>query len=277
MSKTGTKLACQIGVKYARLLHDFHWMKFKSRTATPGWAGLSSTPETVPLFMHPNNGGPKDDIRLTKEWEKFAERINPPEGFRFIMIPKSGWLNRNDAADTLGFGGNVVEVSATVKNFAQVKTFNVNEKPPDPATWNFETHPELVHKFTVITRMGNVINPANGIDSYNFLIGKSPLYVPFERLEFFPALPNKIKIKATSLPRVRTRETASVNGKVIGKFLPLESAVVEEYAPRGTSVWGKTERGWLALCWYLSAGNLRYFTSWAMKTIPAIPPHTVKA
>ncbi|HSS97261.1 MAG TPA: hypothetical protein VLK33_09535, partial [Terriglobales bacterium] len=67
-------------MQYARLVHDYQWMSFKSRTATPGWAGFSSTPETVPFCLHPNQGAPKDEIKLNEEWTEFTRGVNSPAG-----------------------------------------------------------------------------------------------------------------------------------------------------------------------------------------------------
>lgn len=259
-------------MRYARLLHDFQWMKYPSRTVTPGWDGLRSTPETVPLFLTPNPNSHKDDLKLGSAWEEYLEDINEDRAFKFIMWPPAGWFNKNRNADTLGFGGNVVEVLSVNNRSAQVKTFDLAGTPPSSTEFNFETHPEVVHKFTVITKKGSVINPAEGIDSYIFLIGRSPLYVPLNRLEFFPRLPIEIKINLTTIPWLLVKDAPGSSGNVVGKLIPSQKITVHEYAPRGTYVWGRTDLGWIALCWNPKAGNLRYFTSWRMKTMPPVPP-----
>lgn len=271
MSQLGTKLATFQPVRYARLLHDYQWMKYKSRTVTPGWAGLRSTPQTVPLFTNKSLGR-KDDIWLGAAWTEYLKGLHDERGFKFIMWPPAGWFNKNTAADTLGFGGNVVEVLSIEGKGAQVKTFDVSDKPPHPATWNFETHPEIVHKFTVISHSGAVINPAEGVDIYVFLIGRGPLYVDLKRLEFFPKLPVQIKVNANTLPCLLVKDAPG--GKNIDRMLPLEAASVYEYAPRGTYVWGRTPKGWIALCWYPDVHRCRYFTSWRMNTIPPVPPRS---
>ncbi|MEX2160346.1 MAG: hypothetical protein WD751_00375 [Anaerolineales bacterium] len=250
-------------------------MKFPSRTRTPGWAGLRSTPETVPLWLTPRKSSHKDDLPLGQAWMAYLRSLNDDRGYKFITWPPAGWFNKNLNADTLGFAGNVVEVLGIEGNSARVRTFNMGDKPPDPAKWNFETHPELVHKFTVITRNGGVVNPAEGIDAYIFLIGRKPLYIPLNRLEFFPSLPAKISIKVTTLPWLLAKDAPGSAGQKIDKYLPMASATVYEYAVRGTYVWGRTDKGWIALCWYPVANKWRYFTSWRMKTIPPIPPKSV--
>lgn len=262
-------------MRYARLLHDYHWMKFKSRTVTPGWAGLSSTPETVPLFTSAGSRGAKDDLKLGPAWTDFLKGLNSPQSYKFIMWPPAGWFNKNKLADTLSFGGNVVQVREINKGSARVETFALEEESPDPSRFNFETRPDLVHKFTAITRHGNIINPGKGLDVFTFIIGRKPMYIPLSRLEFFPALPVEITIKATTVPWLLVKDAPGSVGKVVDRMLPLQKFTLHEYAPRGTYVWGRTDKGWIALCWYPKVGNLRYYTSWQMKTIPPVPPKLV--
>lgn len=262
-------------MRYARLLHDYQWMKFKSRTVTPGWNGLSSTPETVPLFTSAGARGAKDDLQLGMDWTEFLKSINSPGAFKFIMWPPAGWFNKNKNADTLSFGGNIVQVREISKSSARVETLELEERAPEPQHFNFESRPDLVHKFTVITRQGAVINPANGMDVYMFIIGRKPMYIPLNRLEFFPKLPVDITIKTTTVPWLLVKDAPGSSGKVVDRMLPLQKFTVHEYAPRGTYVWGRTDKGWIALCWYPKIGTLRYFTSWQMKTIPPVPPKVV--
>lgn len=259
-------------MRYARLLHDYQWMKFKSRTLTPGWFGFNNTPETVPFKVNPAPNAAKDDYKLPAAWERYVGQVNPKAGFKFIMIPKSGWLNTNQGADTLGFGGNVIEIIEEAKNgMARIGCFDVNDSPPD-ASWNYQTHPERVHKFTVITRNGGVQNPANGVDAYNIVFGRRPMYVEMSRFEYFPSLPFEATVSALSLPWLRLREQPHIQAKIVGNLKPLEKTQVLEYAPRGGDVWGRTPKGWIALAWYPSGSRPRFFTNWHMATLPPPPP-----
>ncbi|MGH2581758.1 MAG: hypothetical protein ACRDFQ_02525 [Anaerolineales bacterium] len=257
---------------YARLLHDFQWMGYKSRTVTPGWPGLPSTPETVPFFRAP--GGGKDDVPLDHRWEEYLRALNSSRAFKFIMSPPAGWFNRNENADSLGFAGNVVEVLDIINKSARIKTYNFNNKPPEPDNWNFQKHPELVHKFTVITQNGGVTNPAEGIDVYIFVIGRGDLYVPLSRLELFPKLPLDISVHPSILLGLEIREAPEPGSKVLGKLAPAKKTRIHEYAPRGTNVWGRIDEGWVSLCWYPRPEMKRpkYYTSWEMETVPPVPP-----
>lgn len=254
---------------YARLLHDFQWMSYKSRTVTPGWPGLPSTPETVPLFVSPNKSD-KDDVPLSQEWDNYLRQINNERGYKFIISPPAGWFNRNKLADSLGFGGNVVEVLETVKQSAKINSFNFKNNPPE--TWNFESHPHLIQKFTAITKDGGVVNPAEGIDVYTFIIGRTSLYVPLVRLEIFPKLPMQVTVSLSKAFGISIYDSPNLNGKVVGKLGALKKTTILEYAPKGCNVWARTDKGWIHLMLYPKNSSPNYFTTWKMKTIPAPAP-----
>lgn len=258
---------------YARFLHDFQWMSFKSRTVTPGWPGLPSTPETVPLYVTPNKSD-KDDVPLNEKWLEYLEGINSSRGFKFIISPPAGWFNRNKLADSLGFGGNVVEIRELTNQAGRVKSFHYSDTPPSPNDYNFRTHPELIQKFTVITEDGGVTNPAEGIDVYTFLISRKPIYVPLARIEFFPNLPVEVTINRSLLWGLDIREQPTQFNKVVGKVGGGKTVSVFAYSPSATSVWGRIDEGWIPLCWYPNTGykGPKYYTSWSMKTIPPVPP-----
>ena len=175
--------------KYARILYDtqiplYH---YQARSADPEWKGLNSPPQTCPLWKGPKGG--KDDIPIQKTtWLDYLREINSLAAFKFIQWEPAGWYNKNKSADTLAFAGNIVEVIGIKGTAAQVKTFQFNNAPKNPKQFakefNHETHPELVHFFTVITRSGFVIKPSFGLQTYIFLIGRTPLYIPLSRLVF---------------------------------------------------------------------------------------------
>lgn len=255
---------------YARLLHDFQWMSYKSRTVTPGWPGLPSTPETVPFFKAPKGG--KDDVPLDDKWRAYLKELNSARGYKFIISPPAGWFNRNQMADSLGFGGNVVEIVEIANGAAKIKRFHYKDNPPPADSWNYEEHPELIHKFTVISPTGQVVNPANDIDVYVFVIGRGDLYVPLVRVEMFPSLPKDVTVNLSKAFGLNVREEPSMSSKVVQKYPARKQVTVSEYALRGSSVWGRTDKGWIALCWYPSNGRPNYYTTWKMKTEPPVAP-----
>jgi hypothetical protein len=259
--------------EYARLLHDYQWMSYKSRTVSPGWAGLPSTPETVPFYVNSTAGSAdKDDVILSTAWDKYLQQLNGERGYKFIISPPAGWFNRNKAADSLGFGGNVVEVISTDKKSAKIKAFHFKDNPPSASSWNFDSHPELVHKFTVITSTGQVVNPATDIDVYTFVIGRNNLFVPLTRIEMFPKLPQTVKVSLTKAFGLEIKSAPSDGAKTIGKFGTLKSITLTNYAPKGQEVWGETDEGWVKLYYYERNTKVNYTTSWSMKTLPPVPP-----
>lgn len=255
---------------FARLLHDFQWMGYPSRTVSPGWAGLPSTPETVPFFTSPSKGD-KDDVKLDDAWDRYLRELNGERGYKFIISPPAGWFNRNNLADSLGFGGNVVEVEGIEKDYVRLKAFHFKNSPPPADNWHFQSHPELIHKFTAITHDGRVVNPATDIDVYILVIGRANLYVPLSRVELFPELPLTVSVHLTKSFGLQIHETPSRSGRVSGKYAAKAKITLLEYAPKGTDVWARTEDGWVPMYSYSRNTDLLYHTTWSMKTLPAVP------
>jgi hypothetical protein len=167
-----------------RLLHDFEVKEYnyRARSADPKWPGKPHPPETVPLWK--GIGGGKDDIILTPAYMEYLRRINTPAAFKFICWRPAGWFNMGPrGVDTLGFGGNVVEVEEVIGKVAKIKTLKLSVPPPHPDVVNHKTYPELIHKFTVITKKGKIIQPGKALAVYIFLISKEGyLYVPLSRV-----------------------------------------------------------------------------------------------
>jgi hypothetical protein len=253
---------------FARLLHDFQWMGYQSRTVSPGWPGLPSTPETVPFFTSPSKGD-KDDVPLDENWDSYLRQINGERGYKFIISPPAGWFNRNHLADSLGFGGNVVEVEDIVNDHIRLKSFHFKNSPPPVDNWHFQSHPELIHKFTAITQTGQVINPATDIDAYVLVIGRGPLYVPLTRAELFPELPMQVTVHLSKSFGLQIFNAP--NGSLVGKYPAKQRVTLLEYLPKGTDVWARTDQGWVKLYSYTRTTDLIYHTTWSMKTLPAVP------
>jgi len=245
----------------ARFKHDFQWTTDWIR---PG--RLTSYPETVPLFVAPREGAGKDDVRLPPTWTAYVQTINPDRG-KYILTPAAGWLNSNESADSLGFGGNLVGILDDVdKDWAHVASFNAGNAPPDPRLVNYQSGDPRIQKFTAITKGGQIRNAGSGLDVYSVILARGELYVPRYRIEKFPDLPMTVLIDQTALRgetlRVRSAPDASTS---IVQGLLSESVDILEYAPRGSNVWGRIPEGWIAL---LFEG--KYFTSWRMETTPPL-------
>jgi len=245
----------------ARFKHDFQWAVDWIRPQK-----LDTYPETVPLFVAPNKTAGKDDVRLSAAWTVFVQTINPDQG-KFILTPKAGWLNSNESADSLGFGGNVVRIlDEPNKDWAHVHSFKAQDSPPDPRIVNYQAGDPRIQKFTAVAQGGIIRNAGPGLDVYSVLLGRGELYVPKERLEKFPELPVQAMIDEKELRgealRVRSRPEAIAP---VVRGLKSGSVQILEYAPRGSNVWGRIAGGWIAL---LFEG--RNFTTWSMETTPPL-------
>jgi hypothetical protein len=223
----------------------------------------------------------KGDVWLSKKWKDYLQAINPPGGADFALEPQAGWLNANIKADTLGFGGNFVEVLRTVGVYAQVKCFNDEDDPPDPTQSNYLSGDPRIQKWTVVTQRGNIINPAKGRDIYTVLIGSGDLWLHVSRLEFFPDLPMDVQVSWKAWRGLFVRSSPERNSDnvigVVGPYSFSHPITLLEYAPRGSSVWAKVrlvdgKEGYLAALWYPAPKQLNYYTSWKMLTDPPIAP-----
>ena len=253
--------------------------------------GQNATPETVPIQTGTiNESGKlivagKDDIWLPGKWKDYLHAINPPGGGDWALEPKAGWLNTNQQADTLGFGGNLVEVLRVLGPYAQVKCFDVNGKPPNPRAINYLSGDARIQKWTVVARRGNIINPGNNSrDIYSFLISKTDMWIHVSRLEFFPTLPKQVKVRWLAWRGLYVRSTPERKSNnvigVVGPFSFSQPVTLLQYAPRGSSVWAKArlrngKEGYLPVLWYPSPGPIKYYTSWKMLTAPPIAPKAI--
>lgn len=268
---------------YARFKHDID--AFGDSRSIP--EKQKATPETVPLQIGKlsTSGdiqvGGKDEIWLSSAWKDYLFAINPKNGADYVLTPKAGWLNTNDKADTLGFGGNLVEIHRVVGVYAEVRCFDANGLPPDPEVSSYHSGDPRVQKWTVVQRGGAILNPGKGADIYSLLLSKQDMWIHVSRLEFFPTLPMQVTVSSAAWKGLYVRSQPDVRkGKVVGVVGPWtfsNPVTLLEYAPRGSSVWAKVQmnngkEGYIAILWYPAASQMKYYTSWRMDTTPPIPP-----
>lgn len=131
-----------------RVKHDFEKPVKVSRSS--GWkpgTKLRGLPETVRLM------GGRGSVLMSVAWTKHIQKINTPNGYRYVQKEKSGWTNAGPfpRVECLTFGGNIVEVTKIVGNKAYVKTYFNNQTPPP------EFGPlSLVQRFSVVYNDGTV-------------------------------------------------------------------------------------------------------------------------
>lgn len=262
---------------YARCKSDVDtaWWGYKPRSADKNWdkrdrkGTWRTPPATVSLSRHAA-GHAKDAFRIPKNWLEFVMAINggkKSRSYKALMRRAGGWNNMgslsNPKIESLAWWGSVLELTGVSGRYARVKTFDFKSDPPNPAAYNYESHPELIHQFTAISNKGKMFLLGRGYRAYSILLARGPLYVPLDRIELFPELP---RIETITIWRLNIRANPTLKAERVGQYKYREEVRIFDYAVRGPSVWGKTDKGWIAIG---LASDSRRYTTWGMKTIPA--------
>ncbi len=260
-------------VQYFRVKHDSQiaLYDYKSRTAAKGWHGVNLfTPETVPLFVLPQPGSGTNRTKVNGSWEPYINALNGnnEKKLRYLKADDTALFNTSGFPnlESLTMGGNIVTLAEITNGWGRVNTIDF-ERPGVLKDVNYQTHPDLVHKFVVVgyrkdTRITYWLNPPHG-DIYWPLVSNRAVWIPMERLEPFPILPMEVTAKTSQ----EVRKTPGVDGEESGyEFTEGETRSIVEYYPSGSSVWGRLSGGgWIALVLHW-----KYPTSWSMATLP--PP-----
>jgi hypothetical protein len=203
----------------------------------------------------------------TKPWE-YISRPNAgifnytrkPDGSMDIEWYENG---RKPVLNTVGFDGNIVNVTEIKGKIGLIEAIDVNKYVP---LYTYLERPDLVHQFTAVTKHGRLYKAGNGITVYVPLLTRFQSALPLEILEPFPTLPMYVKVEwASGLNR---RKSPSVNSEKLNAFPQGRQLLVKEYRPRGAEVWGKMNGGFI--CLYTPTLQNPYSTSWKMVTSP--PP-----
>ena len=263
-------------VQYFRVKHDnqLAMFNYQSRTAAPDWNSFSQTPEIVVLFAAPKEGTGTRRTPLDGAWETYIDALNDNNEGKLRFLKSSTTALFNGAGfpqmESLTMGGNIITLEAIQDGWGKVHTMDYNH-PGSADVENYFTRPDLVHKFVLViwsrknksTYWGN---PTKG-DIYYPFVTRNDVWVQMERLEPFPILPMTVLASESQ----EIRKSPQVDGEPTGfELSENESAVIVEYFPSGSSVWGRLQRGgWVALLLYEN-GASNYLTSWSMATLP--PP-----
>jgi hypothetical protein len=267
--------------RFARLMHDPQWMEYSSRIAAPDWPNgfyFDWYPQTVQLYLRPKGGAGR--LAYSAEWLQYLRELQPNDaaavwlarvaaglfnkGNSFIPILNLEQLKQEPVAEGISSGGNVVLVNETKQGSGRIEMLFFRNAPPDPEKINYQTTPWLVSKFTSISIDGELGN-AGGIDVYfpHLAKQKEGYWVELKRVEFFPALPfcakTKLAVDLYDAPLGNRFANSPVG----------ETLLIDDYAPRGSEVWGHSQFGWVRLV-YLENGLPIYETSWSMETRPPI-------
>ena len=176
-------------IKYGRLLHDYQLKN------PPNRGNFGTLPETIPFNWKPR-GGKGPGLLLTDEWMDFMEVLNPgAKEFRFATGQHTGWVNKwkrkgkklYPVAECLSMGGNVVTVLEVRGKFVRIASQNILRAPR--FEMSFDSDPVYIHKFSCITKTGELRKPSSGLDVYYPVLSKGPLWVALERIELFDYQP----------------------------------------------------------------------------------------
>lgn len=266
--------------EYYRIKHDSQLKvyDYKSRTGDENWSGVGSqTPEVVPLFAQPKLTSGTQRTKLTDDWETLIDALNDNNESKLRYLKADNTALFNSAGfpqlESLTMGGNVITLDEISGEWGEVHTLDPVQ-PPETEKINYITNPDLIHKFVVVgwrekSKETIWVNPPKG-DLYWPLVSSHPVWIPLERLEKFPDLP--VKVTANRLVYIQTNPNLA-NAPTTSRLSVGKTAVVVEYKPSGSNVWGRLKSGgWIALLWYPTADDPQYPTSWKMETLPPPPP-----
>jgi hypothetical protein len=249
---------------------------FKSRTSggPTDQAGLQ-TPETVAMFVGAKSSSGTLRTRVDGSWETFINALNDhqPGKLNYLKADNSALFNTSGfpQLESLTMGGNIVQLVEIRGEWGRVHTLGVGQNL-DPGEVNYFTRPDLVHKFVVVgwdrsTKTTYWTNPPKG-DIYWPLVTSGPVWIPLNRLEIFPILPEVVTANMTLSIRTKPDMDADPTRLELPAGQP---KTIIEYHPSGSDVWGRLESGgWIPLLFY-EKGKLQYPTSWRMETLPPPP------
>jgi hypothetical protein len=258
---------------YARCKSDLDtkWWDHESRTAGDNWNDLPTAPATVSLSVTPA-GHAKDHFEPPAEWLDYIAALNggkDSKAYKGLLRKGGSWNNigklSHPRLESIAFWGAVLQIEEVVGRYARVKTMNARGTPPNPNAVNYQNRPELVHQFTAIDQRGRMRLMSDGVRAYSVMVSTGDLYVPLDRVEFFPKLPREVYVK-TDLNTYATPPANGSHNMNAARLVSGQTVRIVRYAVRGPEVWARTLQGWIALC---IGSPSRFLTSWEMKTNPA--------
>jgi len=260
-------------IQFFRVKHDnqLATYNFKSRTAADDWGGVNLfTPETVPLFVLPQESSGTHRTVVDGAWETFINSLNgnDEKKLRYLKANNTALFNTSGFPnlESLTMGGNVITLVEIKNGWGRVNTLDY-KGPGKLKDVNYVTRPDVVHKFVVVgykksTKATYWLNPPRG-NIYWPLVSDRAVWVQMDRLEPFPILPMEVTAKKTQAIR---KEPATDGEETGTDFLKGQTRSLVEYYPSGGNVWGRLSGGgWIALVLHWE-----YLTTWSMATLP--PP-----
>lgn len=221
---------------------------YNSRTRLPGYSHVSGgiTPATVRL-----QGG-KGNLQLTQEWIDYIDRLNEHNDviLRYLFHKDSGWQNSSQYArvEELAFENQFLTVTRVSGDKAYIQTFYVNQKTPGEI--------KVVNRqaFTIVTRDNNIIDTPKG-RAYIVLIAKpgEVLWIYTKYLQCPSILPKVVSV-LTFPQNMNIRLGPGLQYPIVDIYAPGMSVKIVETSGANPNIWGKTDKGWIAL-WLTSWGQ----------------------
>lgn len=247
----------------------------------PRERGFPNPPEVYPGYVSPNTKHGTARTRLSRNgWEPYFRWLlgNDEHLFQYAIGPalvmfnkqaRDDWENGGDAMESLWFGGAAL-TGDDQGAWLKIKTLDYLAGPLMP--WlSYWDDPLAVQKAVTVNSKNGRIDafPLKGDPpkpTYYPVVCGQDVYMPMSWLEPFPPLPMQVQVKAPL--GVVERAEHYQQSERIGSYAYNRTVTISEYRLHGSEVWGRTERGWIALYWPYSL-LWKYLTTWRMETEPA--------
>ena len=138
----------------------------------------------------PKGLGKGSTIPVLPTMQKYLQKMQSAEAYRWVVAPRMLWINRDDfRAECIGAGyGNYVEIIGETDNFFEIAAL-AHDDPMlyDPLTFNWRTHPHLFGKATARRKDFSIVNVGAGLDCYIPIIKQTPhLWIHKSYAELLP-------------------------------------------------------------------------------------------
>lgn len=133
-------------------------IKLPARFTDPAFKwNLASYPATVALASKP--GGTKgDEFRLTQPYLDWIIANNNPKAAQFVIAAHTGFCNRDGISEAVTMWGNVVNIAEKQGEWYRLDSLRPFDLPLQS--------PWFKHRFTVVTRKGQMRNPGAALVVY---------------------------------------------------------------------------------------------------------------
>lgn len=267
---------------YARLLHDVQRedLNFKPRSKQPGWNGKPNPPETVVFADKPGGKIGKGYKIPYRVFDSLLLKINGQRAYKAITIPAAGWINNPPNAESLSFGGNLIEIDAQDGDWYRVKAMSFEHVPSTPVPLNYFNYPEFVHKFCAVRKNGGFLKLGFGMDAYIPFLKREALWIHKSQIELFPVLidgglPVTVTARGSLFASgdLHVRLHPNPSGYVLGALNHGYIVRIHSYHCSGGDVWGQINwgNGLAYICLQRQSGwRVEFFTTWTMNTVPPL-------